>query len=402
MRNFIISIWWGYVSGASLFLRENNQVTLLSASSEERFDRNKNSSNYPINTLNWFIRKYNIEPSEIEAVCLADSEGFIQYYLIEKNKWKVSDYIRENNLYWKEKLINKGNPCYLDIVQDYINTNQFPGELFWESLLKSSNKDISLFDKKFQSKLHEVIANQLKIEKNKIFEFDHHESHSWYAWGSQKLKPNKTLVFTLDGWGGGRSASVSVFEKENNKIVREEIYSSDQTFSRVNLARVYRCMTLLLGMKPNEHEYKIMGLAAYGKPEYSKKCLEVFEEAIKVRDGDFITNLDVTDCYFWFREKLEGERFDNIAHGLQTWTENLIEEWVLFYVRKTGITNIAFSGGVAMNVKAMGNLVLNKEINNVFVPPSGGDESHIFGAAFNYIWKKIMKKRKMEYFILHI
>ena len=394
MRSFIISIWWGYVSGASLFLRENNEVTLLNASSEERFDRDKNSSGYPIKTLKWLKDKYQINPEEIEAVCLANNEEIMQYTLIEKNKWKVEDYIRENNLFWKEKLINKSNPCYLEIIKDYIKTNQFPGDEFWQDLILKSNNDISEMDKLFQKKLHGIIAKDLNIEENKILDFDHHTSHAWYAYGAQKFKPKKTLVFTLDGWGAGRSGTVSIFERKNNKVEREEIYSANQTFSGVNLARIYRCMTLLLGMKPNEHEYKIMGLAAYGKSEYSKKSLKVFEDAIAVKDGDFINNIDVTDCYFWFREKLEGERFDNIAHGLQKWVENLIEEWVLFYVRKTGINDIAFSGGVAMNVKAMGNLVLNKEINNVFVPPSGGDESHIFGAVFNYIWDKNYKEKE--------
>ena len=108
-------------------------------------------------------------------------------------------------------------------------------------------------------------------------------------------------------------------------------------------------------MKPSEHEFKVMGLASYGKKEYSDRALEIFRKSMTFSEekGDFNLNNDYKDSFFTFRELLIGERFDNIASGLQLWLEEVLKDWVLYFVSKTGIKDISFSGGVAMNVKAM-------------------------------------------------
>ena len=85
-------------------------------------------------------------------------------------------------------------------------------------------------------------------------------------------------------------------------------------------------MTLLLGMKPNEHEYKLMGLAPYGKEKYSQDLYNVFAETLKISGTEFVWNIEPTDSYYWFKEKLEGHRFDSIAWGLQNLVEKLLEE----------------------------------------------------------------------------
>jgi len=143
-------------------------------------------------------------------------------------------------------------------------------------------------------------------------------------------------------------------------------------------------MTLLLGMKPSEHEFKVMGLAGYAKSQYSNKCLKIFEEYLNFKNGDFQISHEVTDSYYWFKEKFEGERFDNIAGGLQIWLENVLTDMVRYFVAKSKINTVAFSGGVAMNVKAMGEIAKLNEISNIYVPPSSGDESHIFGSALSF------------------
>ena len=112
-------------------------------------------------------------------------------------------------------------------------------------------------------------------------------------------------------------------------------------------------MTLLLGMKPNEHEFKVMGLAPYGKKKYAQRALDLFSSTLYVDGIEFKWNTKPDDSYFWFKERLEGVRFDNIAYALQTWVENLLTEWVINAVEKFGIRKVVISGGVAMNVKAM-------------------------------------------------
>jgi len=137
-------------------------------------------------------------------------------------------------------------------------------------------------------------------------------------------------------------------------------------------------------MKPSEHEFKVMGLASYGKRQYFESALNVFRRSLHFsRDQeDFVLNPEFKDSYFTFRDLLIGERFDNIAAGVQEWLEEVLVDWVSHFVEKTGVRDIAFSGGVAMNCKAMGVLGTAEWVRSLHVPPSSGDESHIFGAYF--------------------
>ena len=87
-------------------------------------------------------------------------------------------------------------------------------------------------------------------------------------------------------------------------------------------------MTLLLGMRPSDHEFKVMGLAAYNTQKHADFAYQVFKETLKVDGLGFGYKIKPKDHFFYFKEKLEGERFDSIAFGLQKRTEELICNWV--------------------------------------------------------------------------
>jgi carbamoyltransferase len=135
-------------------------------------------------------------------------------------------------------------------------------------------------------------------------------------------------------------------------------------------------------MKPNEHEYKLMGLAPYGREEHGQRALKIFRETLQVDGIGFSWNVEPTDSYFWFRKRLEGVRFDNIAWALQAWTEELILKWVRNCIMEFDIKKVVLSGGVAMNIKAMGRLAELPELEDLFVGGSAGDESLAIGSAF--------------------
>ena len=63
-------------------------------------------------------------------------------------------------------------------------------------------------------------------------------------------------------------------------------------------------MTLLLGMKPNEHEFKVMGLAPYGREKYSMKAYEVFKKTLKISGTKFVWGVKPRS-YYWFKDRLE-------------------------------------------------------------------------------------------------
>ncbi len=145
---------------------------------------------------------------------------------------------------------------------------------------------------------------------------------------------------------------------------------------------MYRYATLLLGMKPAEHEFKVMGLAPYADKKYTKKAYNVYAETLQVSGIDFKYKIQPKDNFFYFKNKLEGERFDNIAYAIQIRTEELLVEWIRNGIKETGIKNVIFSGGVAQNIKANKKILELKEVKSLSVPPGPFDESLSIGAAF--------------------
>ena len=102
-----------------------------------------------------------------------------------------------------------------------------------------------------------------------------------------------------------------------------------------------------------------MGLAPYGKEKYAHEAFKVFEQTLDVEDTKFVWKIKPTDSYYWFKERLEGIRFDSIAWGLQNWVENLLIKWTKNSIRKYKISNIAIAGGVSANS------LLRKEIERL-------------------------------------
>jgi len=100
-------------------------------------------------------------------------------------------------------------------------------------------------------------------------------------------------------------------------------------------------------------------------------------------DGlDFKWNVQPPDSYFYFRDRLEGLRFDGIAGGLQLWIEELLGEWMTNILAATGAESLYYSGGLSMNVKANKTIAALPALKAFYVPPSGGDESLAIGAAY--------------------
>ena len=99
---------------------------------------------------------------------------------------------------------------------------------------------------------------------------------------------------------------------------------------------------------------------------------------------------------FYFQEKLEGQRFDAIAYGIQKDQEELLTEWIHNGIKETGIKNIVMSGGVAQNIKANKLIAELKDLNNLFIPPGPGDESISIGAAFLEYISRTNKVKSLE------
>ena len=91
--------------------------------------------------------------------------------------------------------------------------------------------------------------------------------------------------------------------------------------SKSLLGQIYDSITLLLGMNPAKHQYKIMGLAPFASEFHKKGPRKIFMDSLKVKNLNFIRSKNMTDYFFYFKEKLKMFRFDGIAGGLQDFLE---------------------------------------------------------------------------------
>ena len=357
----ILSIYAAMPSTVSLII--DNKV--VSAVNEERFTRKKNDSIFPKEAIKFCLKENNIKSKDLDGVAVASFIAPFDDNIVRRCDWSVEDYLREQVIIWKPFLIDKTDKkpkSLFEAFPEKINIDEFPNK-YAKDLITDSNRLI-----KHRSGRLKVIAEFLKIDQKKIKAIDHHKAHAYYSYYASNMIGKNVLSFTVDGIGDNINATISIFDK-NGKWKRH--YATNEC----GIARIYRYMTLLLGMKPNEHEFKVMGLAPYGKEKYSMKAYEVFKKTLKVSGTKFVWGVKPEDSYYWFKDQLEGIRFDSVAWGLQKWVEELLIKWTKNSIKKFGIRNIIYSGGVAMNIKAMGKIAELDCVDNIFVGGSASDES---------------------------
>src|SRR5690606_3687624 len=157
------------------------------------------------------------------------------------------------------------------------------------------------------------------------------------------------LGLTNDGAGDGICGTVSICR--GNGI--ERVAAIDR---HASLGKIYSRVTMLMGMTPWEHEYKIMGLAPYAEPGRVERAIEPLRRLIRLSEDGLtfqrVGELSTNYCYEYLRDSFERVRFDTIAGATQRFTEEMLVDWVRACVARTGIRDIVAGGGVFMNVKA--------------------------------------------------
>jgi len=164
-------------------------------------------------------------------------------------------------------------------------------------------------------------------------------------------------------------------------------------------ALMYREMTRFLGMKPLEHEHKVMGLAAYVTEE--KYFRDIYDELRKViwldkKSLTFKSAFNINYGHLFLEEKFVSKRFDNLSAAVQKFIEDLVLEWILEIVKKTKVSTLAFSGGIFMNVKLNQKILNLKEVKKAYFQPSCGDDSLVIGAAAQEFRKKKIKLKPIK------
>ena len=354
----------GHNSSASLII--DGKLTCSIA--EERLSREKNHFGFPYKAIKCVLEYSGISSKDIDKIAMSSKHFIPAYYYVSRNsKITIKDYWKEQTDYWYPKLLKNKNPNYLEVLSHRVNKEEFPYD---ESLIKNESDTEGMWLARVKH-----LSETLGVDPKIISHHDHHMCHAYYGYITCKLRNEPLLVYTMDGFGDGANGTVSIGEP--GQPLKEISRSSN-----CNIGRMYRYATLLLGMRPAEHEYKLMGLAAYNSHKYGAEAYQVYADTLQVDGLGFKYKNKIKDHFFYFKDKLEGQRFDAIAYGIQKRCEELLTEWISNGINKTGIGNIVMSGGVAQNIKA--NKIISEldKLNSLFVPPGPGDESISIGAAY--------------------
>lgn len=206
----------------------------------------------------------------------------------------------------------------------------------------------------------------------KLKRFEHHESHAAAAYHMSGFE--RALIVTLDGYGSGLAAAVSLGENGTIKRLHSVKFPN-------SLGSFYESVTSSLGFKPSRHEGKIVGLAAYGDPSVLK---EVLLSRFMQENGTYLIR-ESTNIYF---SRYLASRFPKIdvaaayQHVLEIVAANLVRHWI----RETGCDALVLSGGVVANVKMNQRLYEVEGVRRLFVDPDMGDGGCGTGLALHMTW----------------
>ena len=350
----ILGIHDGHNSGATIL--QDGQIKY--SISEERLTRKKNEIGYPKLSIEEVLKLANIDTHDIDIAVYASKFMHSASYLENASEWYKAgkaDFIKDS----------KREPSYLKAV----------------------------FDQRRKERIDQL-CKHININKNNIRFQDHHLSHASAAYFGSPFDLNEeTLILTCDGAGDGLSATVSI----GNGLEIKRISSTNR---KASVGKIYSRVTYMLGLKPWEHEYKVMGLAPYSENKFALEIKKILDELLKVSKDGFNFELgsehESSYIYEFLREKFECKRFDAIAGGVQTFTEEILRTWVGGIIKKTGIKRVVCGGGVFMNVKA--NKIISEidGLEELFIFPSCGDESLSLGASWIEYSELLKQKGKLK------
>ncbi len=348
---YIIGISAFYHDSSVCLFRDNH---LIFACEEEKFTGIKHDSSFPEKSLDYICKKYKITKKNLQAVC---------YYEDPKLKYqRVIDNIKSQIL---------TNPIYS--IKSYFK-------------IKKNIRDIDI-------KLRELSPN--------VFYSTHHEAHLYYSYYTSPFE--EATCLSIDGVG--EIDTLSFGKGEYNGIKYKTLAKYPHS-----LGLYYSAMTSYLGFRPNEGEYKMMGLASYGN---SKTYLKDVRKLIEFKNENLKCNLDVF-CWdrsdkIMFNEKLSEllpvpqrlpeepltQEHKDLAAAVQKVYEEVLFD-IMKYVKKLSKnTNLCLGGGCAYNGTANGKIIDKTHFEHLWIPPAPSDAGSAIGAVVHYLVKERKVKSKI-------
>lgn len=344
-----------YFHDSAACLVKNGEI--LVASSEERFTRIKGDSSFPHHAVNFCLNEANISLQDVD---------YIVYY---------ENYMKKFSRVMLQAHLNapKGWVSYIYAMPKWINS-----KLWLESKIK---KELGISRKK------------------QIFFIDHHLSHAASSFFPSPFE--EANILTIDGVGEYATTTIGYGIGNEIQIKKEILYPD-------SLGLLYSAFTYYTGFKINSGEYKLMGLAPYGKPIYvdkiKEKLVHIFDDgSIKLNQEyfNYSTGLTMTSRKF---HKLFGgnprkpesritQKEMDIAASIQEVFNEIFLKLANYTYQQNKCDNLVLAGGVALNVSAVGYLKKHGPYKNIWIQPASSDAGGALGAAL-YLWYNKTKKSR--------
>jgi carbamoyltransferase len=351
MPTHVLGLSCFYHDSAAALLRDGEVVA---ACQEERLSRKKHDSGFPARAVKYVLREAGIGPEQLDAV------GFYDKPLLKFER----------------------------MLSTYVAT--FP-------------RSFGSFRKAIPLWLHEklwvpsLVRKELRPYKGPILFAEHHMSHAASCFLVSPYE--EAAILTVDGVGEWATASFGVGRGRDITLFKEIRFPH-------SLGLLYSAFTYYLGFKVNSAEYKVMGLAPYGKPVHYDR---IMQDMVRLNDdGSFKLNmkyfsydygLTMTDGAFseFFGgpprkpESWMTEREFDIAASVQKVCEEVVLRMARYIHRETGLPNLCMAGGVALNCVANGRVIRETPFKNLFVQPAAGDAGGAVGVA-HYLYNTLEKQ----------
>jgi len=336
-----------YHDSAAALLRDD---VIIAAAQEERFSRKKQDPNFPKAALTYCLEQAGISLAEVAQV-----------------------------VFYEKPLLT-----FDRLLETYVALAPRGLRSFCTAM------PIWLGDKLYQKRnlLTELSDLEPDFDPERLLFAYHHRSHAASAYFPSPFQ--EALILTMDGVGEWATMTLGIGRGNQIELLKELRFPH-------SLGLLYSAFTTFLGFKVNSGEYKVMGLAPYGRPVYQDLIRERLMDLkadgtfrVKLAYFDYCTGLRMTNRRFArlfgmgrreAGDPLEQHHLD-LAASIQAVTEEIVCRLVTDAVETYGIRNLCLAGGVGLNCVANGVVLRRGLVDALWVQPAAGDAGGALGAAF--------------------
>ena len=343
MTKTILGISAFYHDAAAALVRGGQ---IVAAAQEERFTRKRHDPGFPKNAINYCLEEAGVESDELDAIVFYD----------------------------------KALDTWDRVVRSCMHTGAPAREQFRQAARSILGVKVWV-----QDHVEQTLGTAGRL--GKVLFSEHHMAHAASAFYPSPFR--EAAILTLDGVGEWATTSLGVGRDAAIELFEEIDYPH-------SIGLLYSAVTQYCGFKVNSGEYKLMGLAPYGRPRYAQK---IKDHLIDIRpDGSYRLNLEyfgyvdgMTMTNARFEELFGGpgrkpearitRRDMDMAASIQAVTTELVLGLARHARDETGAKNLVLAGGVALNCVANGVLLRERIFDDLWIQPAAGDAGGALGAA---------------------